>query len=877
MATIGRDAELELLAERVRERRLVTLVGPGGIGKTTLAREAVARSAHEFGEGSLVVDLTKVDSSEGVRESIAGQLGYSSFRAMIDAPGDRPVLILVDNCEHVVDEVADAVDRLLASCDMPTVLATSRAALELPGEAVVLVGPLELPAPGSVHGPAVQLFVDRARDAGAEVEPNEAVAELCRRLDGVPLAIELAAARTRSMTPEEILGRLGAGLDILDRPRRRTTPRHQSLRAAIGWSFDLLDPAQQALFAGLSVFAGPFSADSAHAVAGAPSHAPTDTLDGIDALVAASMVVADRDGPATRYRLLETIRAHGLDELDARGERSAHERRLVDHTVEQATGILVSGSSSWSSDALSALLELYGDIAAAVRWCLDHDDDPDRALLLVAVLWGVVHQAHTEEVGRLAGQVLARWPDTDHPMRADAVATAATCQYMLGDLRGAIAAARAAIAAEPRSPYAPATLRRVVAQASRAAGDAEAAIDAFDETAAIARSLGLVAMATEADSARAQILADVGRVPEALALVAAAEAEARDAGSEVGVTWARAVQGSIRLRDDPAAAAELLDQVLVEARAIRYHAAIAVAMRARALADLLLGDCPGAAKRTLELLADLLAAGSTSELRAVLDVAAPTLALAGRAEAAADMAATALSLPVVSITASVGHELFPLDPTGGHAIPTRDAIVAVRAELEALVAGNPPAAADRPVAPPPLRTGVFRRLGDVWQVGFDDELVSVRAAKGMVDIHRLLGSPGREIHCLELAGGGVEEGGTGPQLDETARRAYEDRVRELQADIDDADAAHDLARAEAARVELDALVDQLTAALGLGGRARTGTSSAERARSAVTQRIRTTIRRIEDLHPRLGRHLRSSIRTGVFCSYTPEEPLPWEL
>ena len=222
---IGRESELAQVTQRVGERRLVTLVGPGGIGKTTIARAALDQVAGDFAEGAHVVDLSLVDTADAVGASFASQLGFTSFQALLDAPGDHPALLLVDSCEHVVDAVSDAVERLLDACEMPTVLATSRTALEVPGEVVIPVGPLTLPPPRMVDGPAVQLFLDRAADTGAAVDPTEAVADLCRRLDGVPLAIELAAARTRSMTPEEILARLGAGLDVLDRPRRRARSR----------------------------------------------------------------------------------------------------------------------------------------------------------------------------------------------------------------------------------------------------------------------------------------------------------------------------------------------------------------------------------------------------------------------------------------------------------------------------------------------------------------------------------------------------------------------------------------------------------------------------------------------------------------------------
>ena len=174
------------------------------------------------------------------------------------------------------------------------------------------------------------------------------------------------------------------------------------------------------------------------------------------------------------------------------------------------------------------------------------------------------------------------------------------------------------------------------------------------------------------------------------------------------------------------------------------------------------------------------------------------------------------------------------------------------------------------------RVGVFRRGGDYWEVGFGGELASVRHGKGMADLARLLAAPGQEVHCLDLVGG-VDEHDTGEVVDAAARRAYEQRVRDLQAEIDEADATHDRGRAERARVEMDALVDQLTAALGLGGRARRAGGAAERARSTVTQRIRATIRRLDAADPRLARHLQVSVRTGVFCSYAPDEPVRWDV
>jgi plasmid stabilization system protein ParE len=167
--------------------------------------------------------------------------------------------------------------------------------------------------------------------------------------------------------------------------------------------------------------------------------------------------------------------------------------------------------------------------------------------------------------------------------------------------------------------------------------------------------------------------------------------------------------------------------------------------------------------------------------------------------------------------------------------------------------------------------------GGYWEIDFAGRTAHAKASKGLADIAKLLAVPGREIHCLELMGAAVEQGSTGDVLDGEARRAYEHRIRDLQEDIDAAEADHDLARAERAQVELDTLIEHLAAALGLGGRSRSSGGSAERARSAVTQRIRTTIRRLAADHPELGRHLEASIITGTYCSYRPEHPVTWDV
>ncbi len=270
-ALVGRDREVQELDELLRTSRLVTVIGPGGVGKTVLARAGALRAAPMFSMGVGYVDLTRVEEEAGVPGALAAQLGFDSFDALLSSPADRPMLLVVDNCEHLLDATAHWLVQILGVCHQPTILATSRSPLDLPGECVLPLAPLPVPASESdpMACPSVQLFLGRAREAGATVDPADlpVVAELCRRVDGLPLAIEIAAARARTMSIAEIVSRLDASVDVLDRPRFRGDPRHRGVAETIRWSYDLLSPPAARLFEELAVFAGPFSVSTAAAVA----------------------------------------------------------------------------------------------------------------------------------------------------------------------------------------------------------------------------------------------------------------------------------------------------------------------------------------------------------------------------------------------------------------------------------------------------------------------------------------------------------------------------------------------------------------------------------------------------------------------------------
>ena len=882
MAIVGRERALAEVVRRLGESRLVTVTGPGGIGKTTVA-DAIARSeGARYPLGTRRVDLTLVDGEHEVAQALAAQLGYGSFRALLDSPTEEPALVVVDNCEHVLDAAADAVAALLDACRSPVVLATSRSPLGLPQESVVVLGPLELPmhAGAESEAPAVQLFIQRARECGATVTDSEldSVGRLCRLLDGLPLAIEIAAARTRVLTPAELLDRLG-DLDTLRRSRSRGPARHRSLRDTIAWSYALLDGDDQCFFDRLAVLSGPFTLEDAHAVAGDGDTATT--IDRIERLTADSLLATDVVAGVTYHRQLELVRSYARERLVDAGEWDATWERFVDHVTERSVRLVSDTSPGWDRESLATLLSRVEHHLAALRWCVDQDEQPARSFVLVATLWGVVHQGRLDDVAPLAERVLQRWGDPRQPGWADAAATAATCRYLAGRPEEAIELARLALDVAGAAHYAPCTLRRVIAHASVAVGDLDGAIAILTEAIDIARDR-IPALAMEMTVSRAELSATRGEgstdprsvFVEQLACVRDVASEAARRGWIVNEIWARSVEATIVARTDPKLARHLADHVLAAAGAALYPAAESVNMHTLASIAVELGDLDAAARWTRQLVDGLVARGAESELRNALRMAAVVLERAGD-PTWRRLAATAAALPVVSLFSLPGSERHALPEVDDPSIEVRDAVIVTRSALDV---GDRQLVPQHP-QPPTVRstTNAWRFEGDLWTITYDDVTVRVRTSKGLIDIARLLATPGTDVHCLDLAGAVVEERSGGEVIDARARREYEQRVRDLSAEIEEAEAHADLHRADRARAELDAIVDHLTAALGLGGRARRHTDGVERARSAVTQRIRSTIKRLRSSHESLATHLDASIHTGIYCQYRPERPTRWSI
>lgn len=879
MRLFGRAAELEELDGRLRSGRLVTVIGPGGVGKTTLATEAVTRAADRFPLGSRAVDLTRVDDAGAVPGALAAQLGFDSFQALLDAPGDRQVLLLVDNCEHLLEAAADTIGRILEVCAQPTVLATSRSPLDLPGESVVALAPLPVPAVGTPHpeaAPAVELFLVRAREAGVRIDGADldAVVDLCARLDGLPLALEIAAARARTMTPTEIAARLRRGDDVLARQRFRGAARHRSVAETIRWSYDLLGAPARGLLEHLAVFAGPFDARTARLVAGLDDDERRfDDL--LDELVHASFVVADTSGPSSRYRLLESVRRFALERLEAHGGRDAAFGRLADHALQRARVTLRDSTSTWRPELVSEMMRSYDDLAEALRWCNRHDADAQRSWRLLAAMWSVVHQGRADDVVIVGRQTLDRWPFDGSELGGAAVATLATAEYVTGDPDRAIALAESTLSTLDRPALAAVTLRRVLGQSRRAIGDGPGALEAFRAGAEIARQLDMPAMAIELDVAHAVVSSDDGPVEEAVTALRASVDESIRIGSIMSEAWSRSCLGWIVLRLGAETAQHEINRALELSLRIDYPIGVAVNLRSRAYGQIALDDLDAARATVGALLDDLAERGAFSNARLVLDVAAVLAHRVGD-ERWAVLASTAASLPTATLVGA-GRELMPLPAPAIPPLSRREGIATVVRFLGAGRAGPALPAVESGSPPAPTTSPSLVERGAVWDVAYRGREVTVRASKGLADLAVLVASPGREHHCLDLTGAGVQESSTGEVIDAEARRAYEQRIRDLQEDIDDAESSNDVGRAERAQAQLDALVDHLTAAIGRGGRTRRASATAERARTAVTQRLRATMRQIGELHPELGRHLRASVRTGLYCSYEPPEATAWEI
>jgi predicted ATPase/DNA-binding SARP family transcriptional activator len=648
----GREAHLAHAEELMRDSPLVTVVGIGGAGKTRLALELAERLRDRFEDGRWWCELAPIDADADVPGAVADALGADSSGASagldraLEQLASRRGLLLLDNCEHVVDGAAGVAERLLAECPDLRVVATSRAPLGVQGEQVLRLPGLELPARGDApdadESPAVALFVDRARAAGALVDPASqlaAVGELCRQLDGLPLAIELAAGRTRSMTPVDIAKRLGERLDLLAVAGRRAAPRHTTLRAAIDWSYELLDEPQRLLFGRLSVFARGAALEGVEDVCAGHGveRGAVPTL--LDKLVADSMVTATATGVTTLYGMLGTLREYATECLERRGERARLRHRHADHYAARARRMTDYG---WKA-ALPFIDEL-DDVRAAVRWCFDADSGPERAFTIVIPLWAAAPARHAGEIAGLAEEALERWP-VEHPLRIHVLGTASTARLFLGDPAAARRHAEAALALEERAGATALTARRTLAHLAMYSTEPHEALALTQEVAALMRAAGAEAFACECDGYTVQLLHATGEGDAAVALAAEMRENADGLEAPFIACWSRYVSGVVQLDRDPREARRWLEEAVALGREVGHHHMVRFSLRALGVAAWQEGDHAGAAARLLAALEHDEATSDAASQWTTLMAIAPLLADRGRLEPAAELLAAAEAWP----------------------------------------------------------------------------------------------------------------------------------------------------------------------------------------------------------------------------------------
>lgn len=391
---IGRHHELAGLADMLSDRRLVTMVGSGGAGKTRLALQAAADAVDRYPDGVWWVELAPMTEPSSVTLAVAEVVGARLGEAEEDSEmiarrlGDDRALIVMDNCEHVLEAASMVVDALVAQCPNLSLIATSRMPLEVPGELVWRVPSMALPVPGTRPAlrelatlDSVRLFTDRAREvrpAFALTDANAAaIAEICHRLDGIPLAIELAAARTKTMLPEQILAGLSDALRLLTGGPRRVLARHQTLDASIEWSVQLLSDVERTLLVRLSVFSGSFDLPSAEAVCSGGGVPEVAVLDALERLVDSSLVLADNGDGVVRFTMLETVRQFGARRLAASHDSEHWREHHAAHFERFAHEVAPACETSQQDDAIDAMAADYDNVRASLQWLL-HNRRGDR-------------------------------------------------------------------------------------------------------------------------------------------------------------------------------------------------------------------------------------------------------------------------------------------------------------------------------------------------------------------------------------------------------------------------------------------------------------------------------------------------------------------
>lgn len=874
---VGRDDERDRIRQALDAHRLVTLVGPGGVGKTTLA---TATADDTPVESVFVASLAPVDDAD-LAGPVAADLGFPNLDEFLDAAADQEWLVVLDNCEHVIDAAAAVVSTMLAATTKLRILATSRERLELPGEVALVIEPLSLDGTPS---PAAQLFLAAAQRRGAVAAgPVDGVAgvdevaeieELCRRLDGLPLAIELAAARSSSMTPTEMIESLDQSIGLLARRRSPGPERHRSLTAAIDWSHRHLDRDEQELFRSLAVLDGPFTAPMA---AAAVDRELGETTELLAALIDRSLILHDSMAGVSWYRMLVTVRAYADDRLGEAGGRPEAEERLTAHLVARADALIAAGLFTDAAAPLE-LKRSYRLFHRAIERSLAAEDE-DRCNRLAAPMWWLSELGHQAESAALLARVLDRFDNDSQPTGV----TRAILSDLLLISKGRDEAAEVAKRAVTAGGLAEVLGQRVLGLVAAGQARWTDAIEHYRIAAATAVEVGVTGVALEIRNNAALATARLGDLPAAIGQLEQLLIESEE--EELVNAWIGEFLSYVLLRSDHERSAELSRATLRVGERADNGWIIGSARTNLAMVAAIAGDVPEAASEALAGLEAFQSINNRIDITLTFVLIAAIFARLGDEAAAVAVQTTEhsyLDAPVSEFEAELFALLGPL-PSRDLTVPPMS--VAEMVERLTVIAGDRVGAGDPSEPEPgteplvevrrPAPANRFALAGDVWEITYRGTTILQKASKGLTDIAVLLEQPDREVAAVDLAGAGVVGGGTGELLDDEARRRYQERIRELQDEIEVAEGNNDNHRAESATVELDQLVGQLTEAYGLGGRARTSGDPGEKARTSVTARIRSAVKRLDESDPALGNHLARSIRTGRFCVYSPGDDTAW--
>jgi predicted ATPase len=892
---VGRRSELRTVSRLLSGSRLLTLVGAGGIGKSRLALEVSRRTRGRYPDGTWLVELAPLSTPEFVPEVVAEALGLrlqrgsSSLDSLVNALASRELLCVLDNCEHLLAACANAVDALLKGCPRIRILATSREVLGVSYETIWRVPSMAthaVGAPATVDQlrqlDAIQLFVQRAQAARPGFELSgataPAVARICQQLDGLPLAIELAAARCRALSVDTIEARLVDRFHLLRGGHQGASPRHQTLQSTLDWSYGLLDRGEQGLLRRLSVFRGGFTLGAAEEIcADREDSSRTRTVfDRLSGLVDKSLVIFDAavEG-SSRYHLLETVREYAALRLSETEEREQICVRHADYFCASGNRIAEELRGEEPAAAIARVEQDLDNIRACLDWTLSRA--AKRSLELTLALgryWGVNGRA---EGATWLARALDMVADPDET-RARGLSIASRWASLRGDVEAALHYAEACL---------------TVAQQ-------------LDSSRFRGQALGALALARVTEEAD-----DWSEVSHRLFLEA--EELLGEAGDHEALMDTLNNHGyNMYAAGRAAVGRPLLQECLCLARARRDEYEVHIVLESLASCEFSLGERTAAEAHWKEALR------IAGELRSLF---VARYCLVGLARIALEdrrplrclrLLGCALEMerrtgaPVGDVSPLQTRILSESRAEARHLVGDAAADAAwgegarmsfqegVRYCLESSWSAEPPSS-EVPRESQPADPGTFTRDGDFWSLGFMGRVVRLRDSKGLRDIARLLASSGREIAAVDLAAADVSaaavagsrgaslgpgfgvEASTGSLLDAEARRQYRQRLADLEEELVGSEADHDPERAARAREEREFLLAELGAALGLGGRPRVAGDPAERARVAVTMRIRQAIGRIEVAHGELGRHLRRSIRTGAFCVYDPPSALIWRL